>query len=105
MNRSEYDLWVQLVAEMLRRLDALSSAMEEGIPCRDPRFAVETSEIRALDVLGLRLLRDLLAEESLGRIWHVHEEDECTSIRSSVVRLQANRSTFRFVCQRYAVGP
>ena len=103
MNRGEYDLYLRLVGEMLGRLETLARAMESGINCRDPEVAVETNEIRALDLLGLKLLGDFLPEESVRRIWHLHEEDECNSIRSSVVRLQANRNTFRIVCQRYVV--
>jgi hypothetical protein len=103
MNRAEYDLWLQLAGDMLRRLDALSQALAEGIDCRDPRVAVETSEIRALDLLGLQLLRGLFPEAALRRLWHLHEDDECSPIRSSVVRLQANRNTFRLVYHQYVV--
>ncbi len=103
MNRAEYELWLHLVGEMLGRLDALSRALEEGLDCRDPRFAVETSEIRALDLLGLKLLRDFFPEEALRRLWHLHEDHECSPLQSSIVRLQANRNTFRLVCRQYAV--
>jgi hypothetical protein len=103
MNRDEYDLYLRLVDEMLGRLDALARALERGIDCRNPLVKVETSEIRALDILGLRFLGDFLPETALRRVWHLHEDDECSPIHSSVVRLQANRTTFQLVCQRYGI--
>jgi hypothetical protein len=103
MNRAEYDLWLQLVSDMLGRLDVLSRALENGTDCRDPRVAVETSEIRALDLLGFRLLRELFPEVALRRIWHLHKDDECSPIQSSVVRLQSNRNTFRLLCRQNVV--
>jgi hypothetical protein len=105
MNRAEYEVWLQLAGEMLRRLDALSRVVEEGTNCRDPRVAVETSEIRALDLLGFKLLRDFLPAEALERLWHLHQDSECSPIQSSIVRLRANRNTFRLVCRQYVCGP
>jgi hypothetical protein len=54
----------------------LTHAAEGGIDCRDPRLAVQTNETRALDLLGLKPLRDLMPEQAVCRLWQLHQEDE-----------------------------
>ncbi len=101
MTGNEHELWCDMVDRMIERLHALDLAMEGGASCRDPRVAVETSEIRALDLLGVRLMAQFVPEATVRSLWHIHEDAECSSILSSIRRLRANRHTFRVVVRSY----
>ena len=87
-----FEVWSNKVDSVVVRLENILDAFDEG----EAIVTVPNSEVRALDLIGLELLRKHVPDESpLVREWYVHEETSNLAVDASIRYLRSNQGKLR----------